>query len=280
MDKTFSQECSERAGFQAPRKTSHQPSRPSKLLSQSNTAKSTQHGKRKSKQQVAHDICLSESTDEVKASRLKWVHAEDVALVNALFEMVNSGAYKLKNGFKPGYLTHLEQAIRDVCPGSGIRAKLHIKSPEAWRYKSFPHYGKCCQIFGSYRAKGEDAPGPDDVFEEENEVNDSSGHRSKARSGSWDNFHLVEDSSWYTEPQQLGSEEEKKGHWHELLAESMYELVQIMVVEISKATLGISAAIIAERNLQKLVLATMDEVPKLSHVEKAICAVKIMGHNV
>ncbi|KAK9106902.1 hypothetical protein Syun_022913 [Stephania yunnanensis] len=83
---------------------------------------------RKDRQQVGHVISQDESGDEVKASRRKRVHAEDVALINALFEMMNNGACKSKNGFKSGYLTHLEQAIMDVCPSSGIKAKLHIES--------------------------------------------------------------------------------------------------------------------------------------------------------
>ncbi|KAK9121461.1 hypothetical protein Syun_019078 [Stephania yunnanensis] len=108
-------------------------------------------------------------------------------------------------------------------------------------------------------ATGEDAGGPDDVLEEENEVNHSSGETDNE-----------------TTPE---VEKKKKVTGDELLAESTNASALIMAEEISKATLGISDTITAERDLQKLVLAAMDEVLELWHVEKAIYAVKIMGRN-
>ncbi|KAK9114159.1 hypothetical protein Syun_020956 [Stephania yunnanensis] len=42
--------------------------------------------------------------------------------------MVASGVYKCDNGFKPGYLTKVEEALNRTCPNSGIKARPHIES--------------------------------------------------------------------------------------------------------------------------------------------------------
>ncbi|KAK9128576.1 hypothetical protein Syun_017373 [Stephania yunnanensis] len=42
--------------------------------------------------------------------------------------MVSLGVYKCDNGFKPGYLNHLEEMLRKSCPTSGIKVKPHIES--------------------------------------------------------------------------------------------------------------------------------------------------------
>ncbi|KAK9161287.1 hypothetical protein Syun_007628 [Stephania yunnanensis] len=76
-----------------------------------------------------------------------------------------------------------------------------------------------------------------------------------------------------------GVKKKKRVTGDELLAKSTYASAQIMAEEISKATLGIGAVITAERDKHNLVLAAMDEVPELSHVEKAIYSVKISGRN-
>ncbi|KAK9160893.1 hypothetical protein Syun_007234 [Stephania yunnanensis] len=69
-----------------------------------------------------------DSANNSETSRRKWSHAEDVALVNAMVEMVASGVYKCDNGFKPGYLTKVEEALKTACPNSGIKARPHIES--------------------------------------------------------------------------------------------------------------------------------------------------------
>ncbi|KAK9107356.1 hypothetical protein Syun_023367 [Stephania yunnanensis] len=69
-----------------------------------------------------------DSVDNSKTSRRKWSHAEDVALVNVVVEIVASGVYKCDNGFKPGYLTKVEEALKITCPNSGIKARPHMKS--------------------------------------------------------------------------------------------------------------------------------------------------------
>ncbi|KAK9155606.1 hypothetical protein Sjap_003086 [Stephania japonica] len=117
---------------------------------------------------------------------------------NAMVEMVHTGVYRGDNGFKPGYLTHLEEALKTSCPASKIKARPHIdtsnmvvaeddvwddylaKYPDAkqWRSKSFIHYEKCCIIFGNDRATGEDAFDAVDAVEElggNNESNSENG---------------------------------------------------------------------------------------------------------
>lgn len=57
-----------------------------------------------------------------------WTEDEDAKLVAALVDMVNIGTYKAENGFKPGYLGHLEGALKRTLPDSGLKAKPHIES--------------------------------------------------------------------------------------------------------------------------------------------------------
>ncbi|KAK9158350.1 hypothetical protein Scep_004924 [Stephania cephalantha] len=63
-----------------------------------------------------------------KGQRRKWAHFEVANLVKAMKDMVNSGAYKADNGFKPGYITFLEEALKVSCPNSGIKGRPHIES--------------------------------------------------------------------------------------------------------------------------------------------------------
>ncbi|XP_052621641.1 uncharacterized protein At2g29880 [Lactuca sativa] len=57
-----------------------------------------------------------------------WTITEDAKLVEALVNMVNMGGYKADNGFKSGYLLHLENALKEKIPNSGILGKPHIES--------------------------------------------------------------------------------------------------------------------------------------------------------
>ncbi|KAK9153816.1 hypothetical protein Sjap_001296 [Stephania japonica] len=57
-----------------------------------------------------------QESQPTKALRRKWSHMEDLALLNAMVEMVHTGVYRGDNGFKPGYLTHLEEALKTSCP--------------------------------------------------------------------------------------------------------------------------------------------------------------------
>ena len=57
-----------------------------------------------------------------------WTALEDAKLVESLVNMVNNGMYKAENGFKSGYLQHLEQALKESLPNSGILGKPHVES--------------------------------------------------------------------------------------------------------------------------------------------------------
>ncbi|KAJ9546393.1 hypothetical protein OSB04_018936 [Centaurea solstitialis] len=49
-----------------------------------------------------------------------WSPNEEAKLVEALVNMTNTGAFKADNGFKTGYLQHLEQALKVSLPTSGF----------------------------------------------------------------------------------------------------------------------------------------------------------------
>ncbi|XP_024990505.1 uncharacterized protein At2g29880-like [Cynara cardunculus var. scolymus] len=57
-----------------------------------------------------------------------WTNIEETKLVEALLTMVNMGAFKADNGFKSGYLTFLEQSLKESLSGSWILGKPHIES--------------------------------------------------------------------------------------------------------------------------------------------------------
>ncbi|PWA74366.1 myb/SANT-like domain, Harbinger transposase-derived nuclease domain protein [Artemisia annua] len=57
-----------------------------------------------------------------------WTSVEDEKLIEALLTMKNTSGYKADNGFKPGYVTHLETLLKVSLPDSGLLAKPHIES--------------------------------------------------------------------------------------------------------------------------------------------------------
>lgn len=61
-------------------------------------------------------------------NKRKWTELEDEKLVESLLELVNNGAYKADNGFKPGYLGFLENSLSVKLPDSGLKGKPHIES--------------------------------------------------------------------------------------------------------------------------------------------------------
>ncbi|KAK9128125.1 hypothetical protein Syun_016922 [Stephania yunnanensis] len=84
--------------------------------------------KRKREARCLREPSHEDSGKDTKTSRRKWNHAEDVALVNAMLEMVANDVYKCDNSFKLGYLNHLEEALKITCPNSRIKARPHIES--------------------------------------------------------------------------------------------------------------------------------------------------------
>ncbi|XXG41924.1 hypothetical protein AAC387_Pa01g2290 [Persea americana] len=61
-------------------------------------------------------------------NKRKWTDAEDNELVYALFNMLNAGAHKADNGFKPGFLGVIEAVLKQKLLGSRIKTKPHIDS--------------------------------------------------------------------------------------------------------------------------------------------------------
>ncbi|KAK9112262.1 hypothetical protein Scep_019781 [Stephania cephalantha] len=119
MEKAGLQQVTRRGGFQRPRKASTSEPQPLKLLKQSSLAARKGKGKANMPR---------EPGEETKVYRHAWTHTEKATLVHAMYEMVGLGVYKCDNGFKPGYLNHLEEMLKISCPTSGIKAKPHIES--------------------------------------------------------------------------------------------------------------------------------------------------------
>ncbi|KAL8098071.1 hypothetical protein AgCh_031003 [Apium graveolens] len=61
-------------------------------------------------------------------NKRKWSELEDEKLVEALLELVNNGAFKADNGFKPGFLGFLKNSLNVKLPNSGLKGKPHIES--------------------------------------------------------------------------------------------------------------------------------------------------------
>ncbi|KAG6527240.1 hypothetical protein ZIOFF_009335 [Zingiber officinale] len=60
-----------------------------------------------------------------------WTKQEDVALVDGLVELSKDLAWKSENGFRTGYLLHLEKLMVAKVSSSNLKATPHIES----RYK-------------------------------------------------------------------------------------------------------------------------------------------------
>ncbi|KAK4428746.1 hypothetical protein Salat_1174500, partial [Sesamum alatum] len=73
------------------------------------------------------DIPTQDARGRGKYKR-KWKYEEDAKLFEALLDMVNVGAYKAENGFRPGYLNNVEEIMQVSLPNSGLKAKPHTES--------------------------------------------------------------------------------------------------------------------------------------------------------
>ncbi|XP_042465761.1 uncharacterized protein LOC122048232 [Zingiber officinale] len=60
-----------------------------------------------------------------------WTKQEDAVLVDCLVELSKDSAWKSENGFRTGYLLHLEKLMAAKLPSSNLKATPHIES----RYK-------------------------------------------------------------------------------------------------------------------------------------------------
>uniref|UniRef100_A0A5B7BF87 Myb/SANT-like domain-containing protein n=1 Tax=Davidia involucrata TaxID=16924 RepID=A0A5B7BF87_DAVIN len=61
-------------------------------------------------------------------NKKKWTEHEDEKLVEAMFNVVNTGKHRADNGFKPGFYGAVEKELNVKLPDAGIRAKPHIES--------------------------------------------------------------------------------------------------------------------------------------------------------
>ncbi|KAK9087068.1 hypothetical protein Syun_029462 [Stephania yunnanensis] len=188
--------------FRPPRKILNTSTTPSKLLQQCAGAATKKRGQGKGR--CSREASHEDSADNSKTSRRKWIHEEDVALVNAMVEMV-------------------------------------AKYPEArpLRLKSFPHYENCCIIFRNDRATGEDARAPEDAFEDINDVHDSSS-TSEPLTAPTEEFDATPTSSRTrtTTADGSGNQAKKKRKVSNdvYIGDQMVALAQIVANEISKVT--------------------------------------------
>ncbi|KAG6506389.1 hypothetical protein ZIOFF_031712 [Zingiber officinale] len=120
-----------------------------------------------------------------------WTKQEDAALVDCLVKLSKDLAWKSENGFRTGYLLHLEKLMAAKVSSSNLKATPHIKSSDVekcitaskdvfddWvkshptavglRNKEFPHLDDLMSMWGEDRATGVGAETPADAVEEIN----------------------------------------------------------------------------------------------------------------
>ncbi|KAG6473578.1 hypothetical protein ZIOFF_067495 [Zingiber officinale] len=68
---------------------------------------------------------------KTQSTKRVWTKQEDAALVDCLVELSKDSAWKSENGFRTGYLVHLEKLMAAKLPSSCLKATPHIES----RYK-------------------------------------------------------------------------------------------------------------------------------------------------
>ncbi|KAK9098047.1 hypothetical protein Syun_025092 [Stephania yunnanensis] len=221
-----------------------------------------------------------DSANNSKTSRRKWSHAEDVALVNAMVEMVASGVYKYDNGFKPGYLTKVEEALKTTCPNSGIKARPHIES----RLKSlkkdwFIVNDIICGIRHGTSGFGFDSTSNMVTAPEDNypEARPWRLNTSEPLTGPIEEFDATPTSSRTraTAADGRGNEAKKKRKVSNdvYIGDQMVAAAQIVANEISNVT----SVIRVEHDLRESFINAMAEVHELTDVERAIYGSKIMG---
>ena len=68
---------------------------------------------------------------KTQSTKHLWTKQEDAAFVDCLVEFSKDSAWKSENGFRTGYLVHLEKLMAVKLPSSSLKATPHIES----RYK-------------------------------------------------------------------------------------------------------------------------------------------------
>ncbi|KAG6482883.1 hypothetical protein ZIOFF_059522 [Zingiber officinale] len=137
---------------------------------------------------------------KTQSTKHLWTKQEDAALVDCLVELSKDSAWKSENGFRTGYLVHLEKLMAAKLPSSSLKANPHIESrykllkrqfyaitemlnhnsgfgwndvenhPAAigLRNKEFPHLDDLMFVWGKDHATGANAETPADAVEEIN----------------------------------------------------------------------------------------------------------------
>ncbi|KAG6502967.1 hypothetical protein ZIOFF_035256 [Zingiber officinale] len=135
---------------------------------------------------------------KTQSTKRLWTKQEDAALVDCLVELSKDSAWKSENGFRTGYLVHLEKLMAAKLPSSNLKATPHIESRYkllkrqfhaitemlnhssgfGWndshsaaiglRNKEFPHLDDLMFVWGKDHATGANAETPADAVEEIN----------------------------------------------------------------------------------------------------------------
>ncbi|KAK9161124.1 hypothetical protein Syun_007465 [Stephania yunnanensis] len=216
-----------------------------------------------------YDALHEQVGKETKVGRCKWNHVEDASIIHGMFEMVGYGVDKCDNVFKPGYLNHLEEALKITCPTSTIKAKPHIeyrvKKLKEWDVFNDIIYGikhdssgfsfdsNSNMVTTPDDATGEDAIALEDALEDVEDVANDSSNNSNYGNGNPSKKKKVTGDMY---------------SWDQMLA-----VTYVMVSEIAK----VSNAINTEHNMSNDVVAARGKVVELFDVEKAVYGSKIMG---
>ncbi|KAK9123692.1 hypothetical protein Sjap_013294 [Stephania japonica] len=186
-------------------------------------------------------------------SRLKYLKT-GWGIVNDMIQGIKHGS----SGFRFDSTSNLIVASDDIWDNY----LKNFPAAKDWWNKSFPNYEKCCLIYWNDRAIGENARGPNDVLEDGDDTNSSK------ESGMEATPNMEVETTPTSSRTRTGSPclntiptKKKKVTRDERLAESMYGSVGIMAEEIRKATMGISVAITAKRDMHKSYLIAMKKVP-------------------
>ncbi|KAK9116242.1 hypothetical protein Sjap_015189 [Stephania japonica] len=262
---------------------------PSRLLGQQSDHRTSEQGARPPQQGSQQE------SQPKKALRRKWSHMEDLALLNAMVEMVHIGVYRGDNGFKPGYLTHLEEALKTFCPASKIKASPHIESciktlKRDWFIVNDMIHGVNHSSSGfGFNSTSNMVVVENDVWDDYlAKYQDAKQWHSKSfihyekcciifgndRVTEEDAFDVVD------AVEELGGNNESNNeNGSDPIALEDVEFTQETSrsqSELSKASNDISAAINANRDMRHLVVAAMEKVLEISEVDKTMYNAKIM----
>ncbi|KAL8507217.1 hypothetical protein ACS0TY_017942 [Phlomoides rotata] len=182
----------------------------------------------------------------------KWKYDEGVKLIKALLDMVNLGAYKAENGFKPGYLKYVEE-------------KLQVS------------------LRNSDRAIGANAEGPSDMMEEihkEDGNNDEINNEETNMEPGLENFDDSFSPQQSPRSEAVNKQKKRKEEEVQVLITDIKEAASIIGSEIATAShvlckeIGVDAGISEKRQkidleIMKVSNLTASEVRFVFHIAKS-----------